>query len=239
MEASRVADDVVCPFCSLGCDDLRIAIAGAELSLVGPDCAVAAAGFAWATSAERPTIDGQPATLEEAAARAAGLLRASSLPLFGGLGTDVAGMREVLALAERTGGIVDHAGSRGLLANVRAMQDGGTVTATLAEVRNRADLVLLVGTDTRAIAPRLIERCLAPKATLFGSIERRLVHLGPAPSRARRRDARAAPLRRWARCWRRCGPWRPAAGSRPKRWRAWRWRRCATSPRGCARPATR
>ena len=91
-------------------------------------------------------------------------------------------MREVLALAERTGGIVDHAGSRGLLANVRAMQDGGTVTATLAEVRNRADLVLLVGTDTKAIAPRLIERCLAPSATLFGPIERRLVHLGPAPA---------------------------------------------------------
>jgi formylmethanofuran dehydrogenase subunit B len=179
MEASRVASDVVCPFCSLGCDDLRMAIAGAELSLLGPDCAAAAAGFAWVTSAQRPTIDGQPATLEEAAARAAGLLRASSLPLFGGLGTDVAGMREVLALAERTGGIVDHAGSRGLLANVRAMQDGGTVTATLAEMRNRADLVLLVGTDTRTIAPRLIERCLDHKATLFGSLERQLVHLGP------------------------------------------------------------
>ena len=179
MEASRVAGDVVCPFCSLGCDDLRIAIAGAELSLVGPDCPVAAAGFARAAAAERPTIAGQPATLEAAAARAAELLRASSLPLFGGLGTDVAGMREVLALAERTGGIVDHAGSRGLLANVRAMQDGGTVTATLAEVRNRADLVLLVGTDTRAIAPRLIERCLDPEDTLFGPIERRA-----GPSRA-------------------------------------------------------
>ena len=51
---------------------------------------------------------------------------------------------------------------RGLLANLRAMQDGGWVTATLAEVRNRADLVLLVGTDTRALAPRLVERCLAP-----------------------------------------------------------------------------
>ena len=176
-----MADDVVCPFCSLGCDDLRIAISGAGLSLAGPECGVAAAGYARAAAAEPPTIAGGAATLEEAADRAAELLQASALPVFGGLGTDVAGMREVLALAERTGGIVDHAGSRGLLANVRAMQDGGTVTATLAEVRNRADLVLLVGTDTRAMAPRLIERCLAPKATLFGPIERRLVHLGPPP----------------------------------------------------------
>lgn len=181
MEASRLAGDVVCPFCSLGCDDLRIAVAGAELSLLGPPCATAAAGFAHFAPTEPPRIAGKPASLDEAAARAAALLRASALPLFAGLGTDVAGMRAVLALAERTGGVVDHAGSRGLLANVRAMQDGGNVTATLAEVRNRADLVLLVGGDPAALAPRLVERCLAPSATLFGPIERRLVQLGPGP----------------------------------------------------------
>ena len=87
-------------------------------------------------------------------------------------------MREVLALAERTGGIVDHGGSRGLMANLRAQQDGGWVTATLAEVRNRADLVLFVGTDAQAMAPRLVERCLAPRDTLFGPLRRRLVYLG-------------------------------------------------------------
>ena len=50
-----------------------------------------------------------------------------------------------------------------LLANVRAMQDGGTVTATLAEVRNRADLVLWSAPTPGSIAPRLIERCLDPR----------------------------------------------------------------------------
>ena len=169
----------------------RDRVAGAELRLVGPDCPVAAArvraGGVGAAADDR----WPPATLEEAAARAAELLAGQPLPLFGGLGTDVAGMREVLALAERTGGIVDHAGSRGLLANVRAMQDGGWVTATLAEVRNRADLVLFVGTDTVAIAPRLVERCLAPSETLFGPLERRLVYLGPGarPCPAPRRCA--------------------------------------------------
>ena len=64
-----------------------------------------------------------------------GIERTRSLPVRRVLG-------ETLALAERTGGIVDHAGSRGLMANLRAQQDGGWVTATLAEIRNRADLVL-------------------------------------------------------------------------------------------------
>jgi formylmethanofuran dehydrogenase subunit B len=116
--------------------------------------------------------------LEAAVAHAAELLARLRLPLFGGLGTDVAGMRAVLDLAERTGGIVDHAGSRGLMANLRTMQDGGWVTTTLAEIRNRADLVLFVGTDTGAVTPRLVERCLAPQETLFGRVTRELVYLG-------------------------------------------------------------
>jgi formylmethanofuran dehydrogenase subunit B len=179
---STVVRDVVCPFCSLGCDDLQVAVDGTSLHLMTPDCPAAADGFARPAMLGPPSIAGEPATLEAASARAADILRSSSLPLFGGLGTDVAGMREVLALAERAGGIVDHAGSPGLLANLRATQDGGWVTTTLAEVRNRADLVLLVGTDTKALAPRLAERCFAPTGTLFGPIERRLIHLGPGPA---------------------------------------------------------
>ncbi len=163
MEAARVAGTWSARSAPWAATISRIAIAGAALRLRRPGLP----GRRPPGSRGRRRRSGRRSLASRRrsrrrSARAAELLRASSLPLFGGLGTDVAGMREVLALAERTGGIVDHAGSRGLLANVRAMQDGGTVTATLAEVRNRADLVLLVGTDTKAIAPRLVERCLAP-----------------------------------------------------------------------------
>ncbi|HEX6013803.1 MAG TPA: hypothetical protein VFY87_18810 [Geminicoccaceae bacterium] len=174
----RTTEDVVCPFCSLACDDLVIEAEGAALRVRAPSCPIAEREFARLVPEARPTVRGEPATLEEAVAQAAGLLARSRLPLFAGLGTDVAGMRAVLALAERTGGIVDHAGSRGLMANVRAMQDGGWVTATLAEIRNRADLVLFVGTDSRAATPRFVERCLAPRDTLFGPLARDLFYLG-------------------------------------------------------------
>jgi formylmethanofuran dehydrogenase subunit B len=174
----RTTEDVVCPFCSLACDDLVVEAEGAALRVRAPGCPIAEREFARPVPDARPTVRGEPAALEEAVAHAAGLLARSRLPLFAGLGTDVAGMRAALALAERTGGIVDHAGSRGLMANVRAMQDGGWVTTTLAEVRNRADLVLFVGTDGREVAPRFVERCLAPQETLFGPLARELVYLG-------------------------------------------------------------
>ncbi len=178
MEARLTTADVVCPFCSLACDDLTVEANQGDLRLSGPDCAIARAGFGRRAEASVPMVGGEQATLDAAVAHAASLLSVSRMPLFAGLGTDTAGMREILALAERTGGIVDHTGSRGLMANLRAQQDGGWVTATLAEIRNRADLVLFVGTDAAALAPRLVERCLSPRDTLFGPLARRLVYLG-------------------------------------------------------------
>jgi formylmethanofuran dehydrogenase subunit B len=178
MAELRTITDVVCPFCSLACDDLVIEAEGVDLRVARPACLIAEREFARPLPPAEPMLGDEPVALDDAVAHAAGLLAEAELPLFAGLGADVAGMREVLALAELTGGIVDHAGSRGLLANIRTMQDGGWVTATLAEVRNRADLVLFVGTDTQAITPRFVERCLVPSATLFGPITRELVYLG-------------------------------------------------------------
>ena len=51
---------------------------------------------------------GKPASLEEAIRAAADLIREARL-LFGGLATDVDGMRAAMALADRAGGVVDHA----------------------------------------------------------------------------------------------------------------------------------
>ena len=49
------------------------------------------------------------------------LIRESRLPIFGGLGTDVDGMRAVMTLAERGGGVVDHALSERAYRNLRVL----------------------------------------------------------------------------------------------------------------------
>ncbi|MDX6751943.1 formylmethanofuran dehydrogenase [Geminicoccaceae bacterium 1502E] len=177
-----VSRDVVCPFCALACDDLEIEARGRALRVTAKGCERAKTAFARSTAEPEPAIDGRACSLGEALDRAADLLAASRLPLFAGLATDTAGMRAVMALAEATGGILDHAQAPGLFANLLAMQSVGWFTATLAEARNRPDFVLLVGGDGSEAAPRLHERVLRPPRSLRGQgAPRRIVQLGGAP----------------------------------------------------------
>jgi formylmethanofuran dehydrogenase subunit B len=179
--AAVVHREVVCPFCSLACDDLEVEVRGDSVRVVANGCPNAGAGFERTLGDTRPRVGGEPTTLEAAISRAAELLRASRLPVLAGLGTDTAGARAAMALAEVAGGIVDHASAPGQMANLRAMQDSGWVTTTLAEARNRADFLLVVGTDTKAVAPAFLERVLRPGPRLVEPLERSLVFLGAEP----------------------------------------------------------
>jgi formylmethanofuran dehydrogenase subunit B len=179
--APVVHREVVCPFCSLACDDLEIEARGESLRVVANGCPNAIAGFERPLGDATPQVGGEPVMLEAAVARAAEILCASRLPLLAGLGTDTAGARAAIALAEAVGGIVDHASAPGQMANLRAMQDAGWVTTTLAEARNRADFLLVVGTDTRRTAPAFLDRVLRPGPRLVDPLERSLVFLGAEP----------------------------------------------------------
>lgn len=174
------ATDVACPFCGLVCDDLVIDRTAAGLRVGAGGCPKAAAGFERRQRNDAPRIAGRPAGLDEAVARAAGILAGSRLPVFAGLGTDVAGVRAALALADRLGGAVDHLGSPALFRNLRVVQDDGWMTTTLGEVRNRVDLLLIVGGGVPSMFPRFFERCVWPAETLFGGEvkKRQVVLLG-------------------------------------------------------------
>ena len=51
--------------------------------------------------------------------------------------------------------------------NFLALQDSGWINTTLAEVKNRCDLLLVVGTDVEAFAPRFFERYLWDREAMF------------------------------------------------------------------------
>jgi len=173
MTSGRILD-VTCPFCGLICDDLVVERAGGRLTPEGLGCSLARA--AYARLPEPPEhaarIAGRPASLAEAAAEAARILAAARLPVIGGLGTDVAGVRAASRLAERCGAVLDHVNSPAAMRNVLTVQDSGWITTTLSEIRNRADLLLIVGSDLGARFPRFIERCVANRDTLFGDARR-------------------------------------------------------------------
>ena len=179
-----------CPFCPLACDDLRLRGSGGDglLTLVGGECARASralASFADTLGAQT-ALDGLPCGLDDAISTAAAWLRASRQPLFAGLGTDVAGARALYPLACATGAVYD--GGETLMQGLRALQDRGQFTTTLAEVRTRADVIVFIGGLPTDVAPLIGARCGIGDAQLR---QRHIVVIAPAA-------ADAATLADWA-----------------------------------------
>lgn len=152
-----------CAFCSLLCDGFALERRGDTLALRGSDCPRANAALATIDLALQasPSVDGAAVTLEAALDAAAARLRRSALPLFGGLATDVAGMRALYRLANVRGAIFDHARGDAIMHGLRTLQDRGQIFTTLAEIRNRADLIVCIGTDAVSNFPEFFRRCTA------------------------------------------------------------------------------
>jgi formylmethanofuran dehydrogenase subunit B len=170
-----------CPFCSLLCDGFTLEGGRAGLMLNGTDCPRAWAGLAAHAAPAAPAawVDGTEVPAREAEAEAARRLGRWRQPLFGGMGTDMAGARALFRLAARTGAICDHADGEGLAQGLRALQDRGSFHTTLGEIRARADLVVCVGTPAIERYPEFFRRCGMDRAE---SPCRRLVFLGaPLP----------------------------------------------------------
>lgn len=153
-----------CPFCPLLCDAFAATAEplGPRLGLVGGDCAranAALARFGATPTNASARINGNAVDTDQAIAAAAVLLANSRQPLFGGLGTDVAGARALYRLAVETGAICDPANGRALMHGLRSLQDRGAFTTTLAEVRNRADLIVCMTGDPGPRLPEFYHRC--------------------------------------------------------------------------------
>lgn len=176
--------EVPSPFCGIGTDDLTIRVEGLSLKVIENGCAVNTPAFEQAITDIRPRVNGQEVDLDVAIKSAAALLKDTHLPVIGGCATDVNGMRGLLALADRTGAVVDNMNFTGARNNFLALQDSGWMNTTLAEVKNRCDLLVVIGTDLEAFAPRFYERYIWNKEAMFveDTSSREIIYLGKAPS---------------------------------------------------------
>ena len=176
--------EVSSPFCGIGTDDLTIKVDGLSLKVIENGCAVNTPAFEQTITDTSARVDGKEVSLEIAITKAAELLRDTKLPVIGGCATDVNGMRGLLALADRCGAVVDNMNFTGARNNFLALQDSGWMNTTLAEVKNRCDLLLVVGTDLEAFAPRFFERYVWNKEAMFveDTSQRSVIYLGKAPS---------------------------------------------------------
>ena len=177
--APAITRDWTCPFCPLLCDDLVVESHGdGTLSVPDTECSRLSQALAQYGAADAQcgsVVDGNDVAVDAALARAAQVLAHARRPLFGGLATDVAGARELYALAAGCGAILDHLHGDALTPATLALQDRGSFFTTLSEVRSRADLLVFFGCQPSRRYPRFFTRTLAGT-----ELARELVFIGCA-----------------------------------------------------------
>ena len=126
-----IFEDVTNPFCGTLPDDLVVERTDQGLKVLKNGCGKSIAGFERELPPSSPKVAGKEVDLAKAIKEAGKLIGKAAQPLYGGLATDVEGMRAVLALAERSGGIVDHALSEAQYRNFKILQSSGWIMSTL------------------------------------------------------------------------------------------------------------
>lgn len=171
--------NVVNPFCSLLNDDLEVRHENGQLKVLSPISAETKKLFEQAPIKGQPRVKGETVDLNTAVEQAAKILKRAKQPLMAGLGTDLSGMRAAIKLAEQSGAVLDHMYGDKYVRNTFVLQSAGWFMTTMAEIRNRADLVIFAGTDTSNY-PSFIERTIANEKSLFDlePKNRQLVYIG-------------------------------------------------------------
>ena len=140
------------------------------------------------------SVAGRAASLFEAVAAAAALLRTSRRPVIAGLETDIEGVEAAVSLARRLGAALDHRHAAACLRDQEAMRGGWIVTTPL-QMRARADRVLLAGPGLEPDRLRLDRppRLGAGRARKIRAVDGRAETIGPVRARLAGRPAGAVP----------------------------------------------
>jgi formylmethanofuran dehydrogenase subunit B len=161
-----IVKSVTCPVCGCLCDDIELTIDDGKVSQVKNGCAMCESKFMNYISEHRtktPLIrkDGElvPASYEEAIHKSADILANANYPiLYGWSSTDCEAQRVGVELAEEVGGILDNTAVVCHGPSILSVQEVGIPTATLGQIRHRADLIVYWGCDPWSAHPRHLER---------------------------------------------------------------------------------
>ena len=176
--------EVASPFCGIASDDLTIEVDGNQVTVTQNGDAITKKGFETPITDTQPRVNGETVSLEQAVAKAAEILDVSKQPIIGGIASDINGIRAAMALADKTEATVDSMDSDSAFRNLLVLQDTGWMTTTLTEIRNRVDLLLVVGSDIEKDYPRFFERMVWNEESMFDQdiASREVIYLGKAPS---------------------------------------------------------
>lgn len=159
----RTVEHVACLACGLTCDDIAVTVRGGRIAEARNACA---RGREWFGDGRLPMevrSHGEAVPLDHALRDAAALLGTARRALVY-LAPDIScdAQRAAVAIADRLRGVVDTASSSAVAAGTLAAQRRGRASATLGEIRNRADLLVFWATDPGDRCPRYATR-VAPE----------------------------------------------------------------------------
>ena len=184
--AGRIIPAATCLACGCLCDDITVAVEDNRVVRAERACPV---GLRW-FQADDPneghptaTIEGRAVELDEALDRAAAILRAARAPVIWGLtDSSVEAVGDALRLADHLGATVDLFGSKFRAARRAAFVRGGEVSATLGEVKDRAEVVLFWGGHPAVTHPRHGERYSIQPQGRFLAGPRTVICIDVAPA---------------------------------------------------------
>lgn len=158
-------EDVVCPFCGCCCDDLIVSVKDNRIIDVRNACTLGISKFLHIDEGRllKPKIgrfdSARYTSLDEAIETVVNLLKDSSYPLlYGWACTSCEATLLGLDLAEFLGGAIDNTSIVCHGPTILASQELGLITATLGQVKNRADLIVYWGCNPLEAHPRHIAR---------------------------------------------------------------------------------
>lgn len=168
-----------CPACGLLCDDVMIKHNQEKLEVSENTCAKSIQFFEQSLIQKSPRIKGRSVNLPAAITYAVQLLQHAKSPLFSGMSTDVQGFRAVFNLAQKTQASIRHIHAESSARNTQVMQSTGWYTTTLSEVKNRAEVIVCIGTNIITHNPRFFERFVWVKDSLFVKPDdRKIIYIG-------------------------------------------------------------
>jgi len=162
-ENTRIINDATCTFCGCVCDDmiLTVDLEHHQITKSQNACVLGKAWFKEHAIEQRPAalVEGREATTEEGIEAAARILAEARYPVIYGLSdTTCEAQRVAVSIADMIGGNLDTTTSVCHGPSGIAFQGVGESTASLGEIKNRADLVIFWGGNPAEAHPRLFTR---------------------------------------------------------------------------------
>lgn len=165
----KVVENATCTFCGCVCDDMNLTVDVDEHRITKAEnaCILGKAWFREHGIEQRPfaLIDGREATTEAGVEEAAQILARARFPMIYGLSdTTCEAQRVAVGLADMLGGTIDTTTSVCHGPSGIAFQGVGESTASLGELKNRADMIVFWGGNPAEAHPRLFSRyAVTPK----------------------------------------------------------------------------